>query len=134
VVAWLAKAEEDLLVARAVLEHPLPSYDAVGFHAQQAAEKALKALLVRHQVRFAKSHEIKDLLLRAEAVAPGIRAALAEAEPLTSFAVAGRYPGGEPPLDQEGAARAVEVAGKVVNRVRELLGPYLDAGRPGAAQ
>lgn len=59
VKAWLAKADEDLLVAGVILDRAMPSYDSVGFHAQQAAEKALKALLVRRQVRFGKTHGMR---------------------------------------------------------------------------
>jgi HEPN domain-containing protein len=44
---WLAKSEEDLLVSGLILGAEMTSYDTAGFHAQQAAEKALKALLVR---------------------------------------------------------------------------------------
>ena len=51
---WLGKAEGDFAVA----EHPLAEgtgfLAAAGFHWQQAAEKFLKALLVRHQVDFPK--------------------------------------------------------------------------------
>ena len=43
---WLSKAESDLTAARRLLEAGGP-YDAVCFHAQQAAEKGLKAVLAR---------------------------------------------------------------------------------------
>lgn len=43
--AWLTKAEEDLRAAEAILAAPMPSYGTASFHAQQGAEKALKALL-----------------------------------------------------------------------------------------
>ena len=38
---WLRKAEEDLHVARELMERDRISYNPVGFHAQQAAEKYL---------------------------------------------------------------------------------------------
>ena len=44
---WLAYAEEDLGVARHAFSMPeLPSYRLIAFHAQQCAEKHLKAYLV----------------------------------------------------------------------------------------
>jgi hypothetical protein len=46
VAQWLARAEEDLGVARHLLAERLPYYTAIGFHAQQAAEKYVKAFLV----------------------------------------------------------------------------------------
>ena len=39
------------MAAKAILAAAMPSYETVSFHAQQAAEKALKALLIRHQVK-----------------------------------------------------------------------------------
>jgi len=48
----LVKANRDLEAARILLEELDHDYEAVGFHAQQAAEKYLKALPIRHQVEF----------------------------------------------------------------------------------
>ena len=127
---WLAKSEEDLLVSGVILGAQMSSYDTAGFHAQQAAEKALKALLVRHQVDFRHTHEIQELLALAEAVAAGIHTRLAQAETLTPYAVDARYPGPQPPLDKGEAARQVDVARAVVAHVRGLLQSYLDAGPP----
>lgn len=45
---WLGDAEEDLRVAEALLK--LGHYAAFCFHSQQAAEKAVKAALLAHQV------------------------------------------------------------------------------------
>jgi HEPN domain-containing protein len=47
---WLRSAEEDLHVAEELMERERASYNPVGFHAQQAAEKFIKALLTRHMV------------------------------------------------------------------------------------
>lgn len=130
VTAWLDKAEEDLLACVALLNTSLPSYDLVGFHAQQAGEKALKALLIRHQVRFGKTHDLEELLRLVEPIAPGVSQQLAEADALTPYAVDSRYPGAAPPLTREEAGRAHAVAAHVLHDVRNLLRPYLDAGRP----
>ena len=109
----------------------MTAYDVAGFHAQQAAEKALKALLVRHQVQFGKTHDLEEILQLAEPVAPGLARQLAEAPILSPYAVDSRYPGEQPPLSREDARRAAAVAREVVDHVRQLLQPYLDAGRPG---
>jgi HEPN domain-containing protein len=43
---WVAKAEEDFdLAKRERAVSPKPAFDAICFHAQQAAEKYLKAVL-----------------------------------------------------------------------------------------
>ena len=49
---WLAKARVDLEVCDTLAAHDANLWEAVAFHAQQAAEKALKAVLVWHQVEF----------------------------------------------------------------------------------
>jgi hypothetical protein len=48
--AWLAKARLDLLVCDNLTTQDADVWEAVAFHCQQAVEKALKAVLVRHQV------------------------------------------------------------------------------------
>jgi HEPN domain-containing protein len=54
---WLGKADVDLSAASVLLSVG-ELYEVVAFHAQQAAEKALKALLVARQVEFTKTHDI----------------------------------------------------------------------------
>ena len=53
---WLSKADKDLQAAGVLLRAQLDDYESVGFHAQQAAEKYIKAFLVRHQIEFPKTH------------------------------------------------------------------------------
>jgi HEPN domain-containing protein len=104
----------------------------VRFHAQQAAEKALKGLLVRHQIVFGNTHDVGELLRLAEPAAPGITGVLAEADALTPYAVRDRYPTNDPPVRHEEAERRLATARAVVNEVRARLKSYLDAGRPSA--
>ncbi len=128
---WLAKAEQDLLAGDLILKGAMPSYEAVSFHAQQAAEKALKALLIRHQVEFSKTHDLGELLRLAEPVASGLTEKLGAAEALTLYAVDARYPTEKPAVGRDEAARDLAVARRVLETVRELLKSYLDAGGPG---
>ena len=59
---WLTRAENDLRVARFLLTMPDPPPESVGFHAQQCAEKALKAYLTFHQVLFERRHDLSYLI------------------------------------------------------------------------
>ena len=131
VKSWLDKANEDLFAAEVILASKARAVDTAAFHAQQAAEKALKALLIRHQLRFGKTHDIEELLELAQPAAPGISSELAEAARLTLYAVDVRYPG-EEPVRREVAGHALAVARRVVESVIARLRPYLDAGRPGS--
>jgi HEPN domain-containing protein len=55
---WLDRARKDLVAADVLLKEGFEDYENVGFHAQQAAEKFIKAVLVRHQIEFPKTHNI----------------------------------------------------------------------------
>ncbi len=60
---WIAKAEGDYPTAtRELRARRRPNYDAVCFHAQQVAEKYLKAFLQEHSVAFPKTHNLIELL------------------------------------------------------------------------
>lgn len=68
-------------------------YDDLCFDAHQAAEKAIKAVLVSRGAAFPKSHDIMKLLtlLSSNAVTPPEE--VRQADRLTRYAVAARYPG-----------------------------------------
>jgi len=60
---WVEKAEHDLINARHSLR--LKSrcpFDTVCFHAQQCAEKYLKALLVYESIKFPKNHDLRIMI------------------------------------------------------------------------
>lgn len=127
---WLGKATDDLSAADLLVGGVLRSYWTASFHAQQAAEKALKALLTRHQIEFGKTHSIGELLQLAEPAAPGISASLDAARDLTRHAVVDRYPGDAPPVTQTSARRHVDLARAVVDAVKSQPRTYLESGSP----
>ena len=90
-VAWIAKARDDLEVANLVEGSQLGVSWAACFHAQQAAEKALKAILVLRGIDFPRSHALERVaaLLPPDDQAQFKLEQLAELSP---WAVAGRYP------------------------------------------
>jgi len=60
---WIDKAEGDFATAlREIRVRKSPNYDAVCFHAQQCAEKYLKAMLQEAEVPFGKTHHLIALL------------------------------------------------------------------------
>ena len=127
---WLGKAVDDLLTAELIVAGELPSYWTASFHAQQAAEKALKALLTRHQIEFARTHSIGELLQLAEPAVPGLSMRLDAARELTRHAIADRYPGEEAPVARESARGHVGIAQIVLDAIRSELHSYLEAGPP----
>lgn len=60
---WIEKAEGDFATAgREIQAEEMPNYDAVCFHAQQCAEKYIKALLQEANIPFGKIHNLIVLL------------------------------------------------------------------------
>jgi len=120
--AWLERAELDLRAADLEMSAPEAGlWGDVAFHAQQAAEKALKALLAWHDVPFRKTHSIEELGESCSAIEPGLREFVDAAAPLTEYAWKFRYPGesGDPTHDE--VERAMRVARNLVNAVKARL-------------
>ena len=126
---WFAKAETDLRVAAHILDMEMTDYASAAFHAQQSAEKYLKAFLVRHQIAFPKTHYLEDLLDLAAEKDKSLALELTFAASLTPFAVEFRYPGAED-VYLEMATQAVQDATRVEAAVLERLSDYLAGGRP----
>ena len=62
---WLRKADNDLVTARQTLLLSGGPTDTPCFHAQQAIEKTLKALLTAAQIPFQRIHDLSRLLDQA---------------------------------------------------------------------
>ena len=109
---WLQFAHDDLAAARTLLADPdLPSRIAC-FHAQQSAEKALKALLIASSIPFKKTH---DLVVLAGLQDLNVSQELDSVDLilLHPWAVEARYPGDLPDATDEEAAVVVETAATV---------------------
>ncbi len=85
----------------------------------------MKALLVRHQVEFPKTHDLGQLLDLVAQVAPELAASLEPAEALTPFGVEIRYPGEFPELAPGQEAELFELARRARDAVRAELRSFL---------
>jgi HEPN domain-containing protein len=90
---WLAKAEEDFRLVLSLLRRKKIPANTVCFHAQQAAEKHLKAVLQERGIRFARTHDLVALLGLLGADAGSLPLLLNDLQRLSDFAVVVRYPG-----------------------------------------
>jgi len=118
---WVEKAEADLATAaRELRVRKSPNYDAVCFHAQQGAEKYLKAVLQARAIAFAKTHNLVALLDLALALEPSWEIMRTDLRDLTTMAVGFRYPGRS--ADRAGARQSLSVARLVRERARMALG------------
>ena len=113
---WVSKAEGDYATAgRELRVNDRPNFDAVCFHAQQTAEKYLKALLQENQVRFPKTHsliELLELCLPLDETLENLRSDLIR---LGRYAVHYRYPG------ESATKPEAQMAFDVVTAVRKTL-------------
>jgi HEPN domain-containing protein len=113
VEAWFAKAREDMRLAEVALALDPPPRGPAAFHCQQAAEKALKGLLLRRGVVFPKTHDIGAVAQLLPARDADLEPLMRRASRLTAYAWMFRYPGDlfEPPADEiaEALATATEV-------------------------
>lgn len=128
--SWMTKAAHDLKNAEntlATLSDPECPLDTVCFHAQQCAEKSLKAFLTFRQIPFEKTHDLGQILYRCRE-APELIRGLEQLKELSRYAADSRYPGSEfPPeeITRAEAESAVGLARKAYEAVRRQLGPAL---------
>jgi HEPN domain-containing protein len=92
-----------------------PLTDDIVFHAQQAAEKAMKGFLTWHDQAFRKTHDLAEVGRQCSAVDSALEPLLKRAEKLTVFAWAFRYPGDAEQPSVEEARAALAVAREVYN-------------------
>ena len=117
----MAKAENDLLNMRNNVAAARTPWDTVCFHAQQVAEKMLKAVLVDQGRSVARTHDLVALLAEAVAAGTPLDSLEADCRRLTPYAVLLRYPGtAVEPSDQEGR-EAFAAAERVYQRIRQVL-------------
>lgn len=117
--AWLELAAQDLAVAQSRISGV--GFGLLTYHAQQAAEKAVKAVLVAHSITFPYVHDIGVLLHLIGSSEVEVPVEVLEADILTDYATAGRYPG-EIEIDENDYQLAVELADAVVAWAREIVG------------
>ena len=108
----MRRAHSDLALARTPPDAGILLED-LCFHAQQAAEKALKAVPIAGSIPFPRTHNITTLLelIPDECAVPQ---RVQEAVVLTDYAVAARYPGAYEPIEDEELGEALTVAEAVV--------------------
>lgn len=119
VAGWVDRAEEDFeLARRSVHPEPVLPYGAA-FHAQQCAEKYLKAILVRHNLVPPRTHDLGALITLCESVGVTIPIPVGRLLLLSQYAVQLRYPGED--LSTDEARSAVEIAEKLRAVARQIL-------------
>ena len=117
----MAKARSDVHAAAALVDNDQITDAIVGFHAQQAAEKALKAVLSARCVAYEFRHDIAYLCELLEGDGVQLPDEVARADTLTPWAAEFRYE--DPPSDEPfDRGEAVKTASTVTAWAASQLG------------
>jgi HEPN domain-containing protein len=121
--AWIDYALEDLEVARRALATAPPIARAACFHAQQCAEKVLKAFLVCRGQKVPRIHDLDELRLRCTALDSAFADIRTDCNVLNEFGSPSRYPpdGKDLELTVDDAKEAMKIAERVAAFVRARL-------------
>ena len=115
------KAEEDAEAMRILMDASSSSDEIIGFHAQQAGEKLLKALLSHRHVAFRKTHDLTELIYLLIADGISVPPEIAEVRRLGPYATEFRYEdipvGATKPFDPAWTAECVRKMKVWVNRL-----------------
>jgi HEPN domain-containing protein len=118
---WVAKAEADYTTAgRELRATDPPNYDAVCFHAEQCAEKLIKALLIQSGITPPRTHDLEALGRLLASACKAWSWPVQELRLLTRAGIDFRYPGES--ADDKEAAEAFDIATRLRAALRALLG------------
>jgi HEPN domain-containing protein len=121
---WLAKADADIVGARTLLAGA--QLDLAAFHAQQALEKALKALLVAAAQDVRRSHDIDMLATLARAYWPDLLPSPFALAAISQWYVTTRYP------DPDAVSPTVVEVDEALEAVASLIAAIVDLAPPAA--
>lgn len=116
---WLKRAKSNLVRARQ--NHPEVYLEDLCFDAQQAAEKAIKAILIDLNVDYPYTHDLMTLITLVSETGKSIPDEIKEAAMLTDYAVESRYPSPAETVTHEEYKEAVSTAESVVDWATNTL-------------
>jgi HEPN domain-containing protein len=118
---WLNRAKSNLAQSKISAGNPEVYLEDLCFNAQQAAEKALKAVLIRREVFFPRTHSIAVLLSLVEHGISSVPPHVKNSVILSEYAVESRYPGVSESVSQAEYEEAVNLAEQVVAWAQEII-------------
>jgi HEPN domain-containing protein len=122
---WVHKAEGDLITAlREYRARQRPNYNATCFHAQQVAEKCLKAYLNEHGAETPRIHSLIELVRLCTDFDNSLFVLMNDCKSLDGYAVRTRYPGQD--ADREEAKIAIHSAQIIRKAILDRIGSYRD--------
>ena len=116
---WMNRARSNLVMAKNRI--PGAYLEDLCFDAQQAAEKAIKAVMIAREIEFPYVHDLGSLLTLLEKTGEIVPEAIRTAVSLTTYATATRYPNAGTPVTEQEYREAVAIAETVVRWAEERL-------------
>ncbi len=116
---WLNRAKSSLELAKAEKTESI-YYEDLCYQAQQASEKALKALFIFYELKIIKTHNFFLLLSKIKEMVD-IPDDIKEVTELNIFASRTRYPGDYVPVSENEYKEALEISQKVVDWVNKII-------------
>ncbi|HEY9593093.1 MAG TPA: HEPN domain-containing protein [Spirochaetia bacterium] len=118
---WLVHAGSNLAQAKLGEGKAEVLLDDLCFQAQQATEKALKALCVLLNIQFPRTHDIGYLIDQIRETGMEIPEDINSARILTTYAVTSRYPSENPPATKDEYEQAQKLASEVYRWVHQKV-------------
>jgi HEPN domain-containing protein len=118
VKGWVTHADNDRTAVRILLDDG--PWEIVCFHAQQAAEKMLKAFMIYHDINPERTHDLSRLLdvaLKLDKTLGSLESACCI---LTPFAVSARYPD-DIECEQADAKEAADAAEIIYKEIKDRI-------------
>ncbi|MBU0600559.1 HEPN domain-containing protein [bacterium] len=118
---WLKSALSDLKLGKLGKENGDILEEQICFHTQQAAEKALKSILLFCKIDFPLTHDIEELLDILSEAGITLPQDIMDAGILTPYAVETRYPGYWEEITEENVDEAIKLAEKAVKWAEKYM-------------
>jgi len=118
---WLRRAKSNLSQAKGGIVLPNVYLEDLCFQAQQAAEKALKGVLMALKIQFPYTHDLANLLTLIEQSGQIVPQRIQEAAILSDYAVEARYPGIAEPVTRQEYEEAVSIAETVIEWAERII-------------
>ncbi|MBI4827771.1 MAG: HEPN domain-containing protein [Nitrospinae bacterium] len=110
-------------MARLAATDKLIRREQICFHAQQAAEKALKSVLLHKGSSFPLTHDIEELLEIAANIGLTVPPEVQKASLLTPYAVETRYPGSYHDVTENDLDEALQLAERAQSWASGIIEP-----------
>lgn len=110
---WFARADDDMVLVKLILDKGIGSPNLACFHAQQAAEKYLKGFLAHHALHVRKIHDLVTLAEECATVERSFSQIRDDAQYLGQFYIESRYPDDFILFERDDAEKALEAALRV---------------------